>query len=107
MALTAIYAIRIQSFVIEAESLRKVVKIWMLKSQGPLREVTRKITISDCNFYSPIFFVISLDMPMDFDRTHVPGAIQNVRLTGCCRAGPRAHCRKIVILRVPARQSHS
>ena len=104
MKLTAVYSIRIQSFVIEAESLCKVVEIWMLKSQGPLGIVTRKITVSDCNFYSPVFFVISLDMPMDLDRTHVPCAIQKVWRIGCCSAGPCACCWKIVILSVPASQ---
>lgn len=90
---------------IEAERLCEVIKIWMLKSQGPLREVARKITVSDRNLNSPILFVVGLDMPMDFDRTHVLGAIQNVRLNGCS-AVPCVYCWKIIVLCVPARKNH-
>jgi hypothetical protein len=92
--------------VVEAERLCEIVKIRMLKSQGPLREIARKITVSDCNLDSPIFFVVGLDMPMNFHRTHVSGAIQKVRLDGCSVV-PGAYCWKIIVLCVPVRKNHS
>lgn len=46
-----------------------------------MRIVPCIVEIGDCNLHAPILFVIEFDMPMDSDRAHVVGTLQESLIT--------------------------
>lgn len=48
-----------------------MLKVWMLNDEIPLGIVHFIIEICDCDFDSPVFFVVNFNMPMHSDRTHM------------------------------------
>lgn len=53
----------------------------MLYNKIPLRVVHSVIEIRYCDLHPPVLLVIEFDMPMDSDRTHMAGALDQRCIT--------------------------
>jgi hypothetical protein len=65
-----------QRFVIKAENLGDIVKIWMLYCKSPKRIVQSVIEICHCHLNSPIVLIVSLHMPVYPDRAHMMSTLK-------------------------------
>jgi hypothetical protein len=99
-SLTGVASIWIQGLVREAESLGEVVKIGMLGNHIPVGEVLGEVSVRDGKLHTPVLLVVDVDMPVDFHRTHILGAVQNIGHVGT-RADRVENCMYLTEWRVP------
>jgi hypothetical protein len=99
-SLTGVASIWIQGLVREAESLGEVVKIGMLGNHIPVGEVLGEVSVRDGKLHTPVLLIVDVDMPVDFHRTHILGAVQNIGHVGT-RADRVENCRYLTEWRIP------
>lgn len=61
--------------IIETETLSEITEIGMLNNNVPVTVIHSVVEICDGDHYSPIFFIILLDMPVNSNRAHVSCAM--------------------------------